>query len=258
MTISGLLYSRKLAALLCDAGEWNEEKHKRDDNGRFVSGGGSNSRKFEIKATKEQIENLQPIAIMQGAEKLSKDELKAIYKGLPDGQNKMDGCKVKFVNSSFGKIIGHGNKEINKIIPQLSDIFNSSIPLHDSNYVSQNQRADGSFHKEHNNFIGYHNYLGKINDLDTEYYVRFTIQETKSNANERNQFHDVFVSDIELYKNTASSRNLSDNNRATDKQSGVDEILAQILFEVNQKDTRDCASVNSIDSLFDMIKSRRK
>lgn len=46
-----------------------------------------------------------------------------------------------------------------------------------------------------------------------------------------NQFHDVFVSDIELYDEKAvNSRNLSDNNRATDEQNAYDKIV-QALYE---------------------------
>ena len=249
MTLSELFFCVKESGYVGDA-DFKEADHPRDEGGRFTETENGSNRHFDIKATKEQIENLQSVAIMQGAEKLSKDELKAIYKALPDGQNKIDGRKVKFVNSSFGKIVGHGNAEIKKIIPQLAEIFNCSIPLHDSNYVSQNQRADGSFHKVHNNFIGYHNYLGKIKDAGNEYYVRFTIQELNTKEKE-NQFHDVFVSDIELYKKSDILCNLSDNNRATIKISPYDSILADVFYVVNNK-TFD----NSLSGLFEMLKNR--
>ena len=214
----------------------------------------SDKKKFDIKATKEQIENLKSMPVTSGAEKLSREELKSVYNSLKDGENQTDGRKAVFVHGTFGKLIGHGNEKIKTVIPYLTDIYNKSIPLYDSNYVSQNKRADGSEHKEHDNFKGYHNYLGKVKIDGDEYYVRFTLQETKSKKEDRNQFHDLFVSDVELYKNKAtSSRNLPDNNRATDEHRGLDKILNEVLSKVNEKETTE----DSLESIFEMIKGGR-
>lgn len=222
---------------------------------RQLVGSDKDEKSFDIKATKKQIDELPSMDVPKGAEQLSNSELKSIYKALPDGENETDGRKVAFVNSSFGKIIGHGNEMIKTIIPYLKKIYDKSIPLHDSNYVSQNKRADGSAHKEHDNFKGYHNYLGEIKADGEEYYVRFTLQETKSAKEERNQFHDVFVSDIELYKNkTAGSRNLPDNNRATDEPRGLDKILNEVLEKVNENPTHDTSEVKSLLAIFRQLK----
>lgn len=256
MTLAEHFYSLKYG-YVADAKHYEEVEVEMQNGTTYTRnqlvGSDKDDKPLDIKATKKQIDELPSLNVNKGAEQLSKEELKDIYKALSDGENETDGRKVTFVNSAFGKIIGHGNEMIKTIIPYLKKIYDKSIPLHDSNYVSQNKRADGSVHKEHDNFIGYHNYLGKIIVDNEEYYVRFTVQETKSSKAERNQFHDVFVSDIELYKNkTASSRNLPDNNRATDEPSGLDKILKQVLQKVNENETHD-----TLEDLFKALKAER-
>ena len=194
---------------------------------------------LNIKATKQQLDNLQEIALKP--HNFSEEQLKNIYKELPPGENKKDGTKAEFVNTSFGKIIRHNNPMIKKIIPQLKEIFDNSIPLYDSNYISTGTRGDGSKHKEHSNFEGYHNYLGKVTDGKDEYYVRMTLQElhTKPGKPAKNQFHSAFVSDIQLYKKEAANhRKHLDNNQATNGR-GVDLILAQALNKINSNITSD-------------------
>ena len=68
-------------------------------------------------------------------------------------------------------------------------------------------------HKNHgSNFIGYHHYLGKFSDEGNEYFIRFTVQQVRTNPSKPkskdftpNQFHSTFISEIEVYENTAIS-----------------------------------------------------
>ena len=189
-------------------------------------------KKLDIKATKEQLNEINPVIIKK--HNFNDTELEKVYKNLRDGKNKVDGRKVQFVNSVYGKIIAHG-KNVKNIIPQLADIFDNSVPLHDSNYVSKNTRSDGTSHKEHPNIKMYHDYLALIKNEGSDYFVRFTVQELKSKI-ENNQFHDVFVSDVKLYdKKAVDELNLPDSRPSKHLNTAFDKILAQALREIKGK-----------------------
>lgn len=213
------------------------------------------SHDLHIIATKEQVDNLKSIPVKNEAKWETRNELKKIYKALPDGKNKSDGRKVKFVGDTFGKIWGHGNDELKKIVPQLKDIFDESIPIYNSNYRSNELRPDGSAHKTHDNYEGYHAYLAKIKDGTDDYYVRFTIEGLKGEKS-TDQMHDVFVSDVDLYKEKAESwRNPPDHNRETTNQSASDKILAEFFDKVNSKNhTKDKNYYSTLDGLMQLMK----
>jgi N12 class adenine-specific DNA methylase len=140
------------------------------------------------------IENLKTIVAKPNT--LSEDELFESYKKLGNGKNRFDNREVRFVNSTFGKIIRHKGIDTKQIITQLKDIFDNSVPI----YFEAEHSKEG--HKKHPNFIGYHNYVGKITLERKEYYVRFTVQEekTRSKNYNPNQLHSTFISNVEFYK----------------------------------------------------------
>lgn len=74
--------------------------------------------------------------------------------------------------------------------------------------------------------MGYHHYLGKINSEGGEYYVRFTVQQIKTNPSKKkkegftpNQLHSTFVSDIEIY--STDNRVVSGNSPATANDDAI-------------------------------------
>jgi hypothetical protein len=130
------------------------------------------------------------------------------YSQLADGENVYDRRKVRFVMSTLGKILRHKGYPAERIVHQLKDIYDNAVPIG----FQEEQAREG--HKKHPNFVGYHNYVGKIADGGREYYVRITVQEerTRSKTYNPNAVHSTFVSDVELYKesdllalNTANS-----------------------------------------------------
>ncbi|MDR3118284.1 MAG: hypothetical protein LBU44_02515, partial [Mediterranea sp.] len=149
----------------------------------------------------QSIEDLAAIGIKP--HNLSNEQLYEAYKNLGDGKNKYDNREVRFVNDTYGKITRNKGLDVKQIIPQLKDVFNHSVPI----YSEQEQQRDG--HKPHNNFVGYHNYLGKIEIDGKDYYVRFTVQEVNAKPQTikrgfvPNELHSTFVSDVEIYKNSA-------------------------------------------------------
>lgn len=191
-----------------------------------------------IKATSRQIEKLNPIRITEN--NYTNSEIQDIYSKLPEGENKTDGRKVRFVKSSLGKILRHKGFDMKKIIPILDTIYNTSIPLDFKEERKQKIRPDGTVHKEHSNFVGYHNYLNKIKDNGNEYFIRLTVQEKKTNKKDfnPNEFHSAYVSDIELYNNNAETAPVTSQiiNRATDELLGTDKILLQIFKKIKSEE----------------------
>ena len=132
---------------------------------------------------------------MDNETSLSKKEAEEIVSNLENGKNKFDGRETTWVKSSVGKILRHKGFDSSLLIPKLKDVYDNSVPILSEHEI----KKDG--HKIHNNFKGYHHYVGKIQLNDNEYYVRFTLQElnTKKKDFIPNQLHSTFVSDINIY-----------------------------------------------------------
>ena len=140
---------------------------------------------------------------------LSKKEAEEIVSILENGKNKFDGRETTWVKSSVGKILRHKGFDSSLLIPKLKDVYDNSVPILSEHEI----KKDG--HKIHNNFKGYHHYVGKIQLNGNEYYVRFTLQElnTKKKDFIPNQLHSTFVSDINIY--STNNRVNTGNNPAT-------------------------------------------
>lgn len=160
---------------------------------------------------------------------LTKKQAEAVVMKLEKGENKYDGRKTTWVISSIGKIIGHKGFDNSLLIPKLKEVYDNSIYLMSEPEI----RKDG--HKEHNNFVGYHHYVGKITFDGTEYYVRLTLQEVKTRKKDfiPNQLHSTFVSDIEIY--STNNRVNTGNTPATANVDAkyVDAKLEQFFENAN-------------------------
>ncbi|MDR0507893.1 MAG: hypothetical protein LBH32_13905, partial [Dysgonamonadaceae bacterium] len=163
-------------------------------------------------------------------------QLDNIYKAIENGKNKFDNREVSFTHNVFGKMYRKDDSLFGKIVPQLKNIFDQSVPI----YSEPEIKREG--HKEHPNLVGYHNYLGKVTIDGKDYYVRFTVQEQKvadKNAKLKdgtpNQMHNTFVSEVELYAidtKNKTANNLTDaaTNGAKDV-SGITDTKLQQFFE---------------------------
>ena len=85
--------------------------------------------------------------------------IEAIYNGLENGKNAIDGREVRFVHGTLGKILHHKGFDTALIVPQLKEIFDQSVSLGFEEEQKGKVRPDGSVHKSHPNFVGYHHYL---------------------------------------------------------------------------------------------------
>jgi len=177
----------------------------------------------------QMIEDLAALGMITHS--FTKEQLQDIYKGIGTAKNSMDGRNVRFVNSTYKKIVNHKGVDQGLIVPQLKDIFESSIP------IIYSELSDG--HKERSNVVGYHHYLGKINLEGKNYYVRFTVQEVSARARTikdgfvPNEMHSSFVSDVSIYDNSIDTPVLSKNiNMATTESiNGIVDAKLQQFFE---------------------------
>ncbi len=152
---------------------------------------------WELAQRLAQVDGLS--AIQVEGKPLDPTQAKEAYQALGRGKNRLDGREVRFVNSTLGKILRHKGFDVSTLIPQLKEVFESSVPIYSE---AEKVRAG---HKAHPNFRGYHNYLGKIAANGREYLVRFTVQEKKAKTETikkgfvPNEMHSVFVTDVEIY-----------------------------------------------------------
>ena len=196
---------------------------------KVVTSEGIELSEIELREKSRQLEDLVPIVVKALPDGF---DSKTAYLALENGWNVLDGRVVRFVNSTYGKIIRHKGYDTTRIIPQLKEIFDASIPIGFQPERPQPVRPDGTIHKKHPNFVGYHNYLGKIVDSDVVYYVRFTIQEERTRNKDYipNSVHSTFVSNVEIYKTDGSLSRSTTSVGERENSVGFDKIVAQFLL----------------------------
>ena len=171
------------------------------------------------------IRALKPIKIERNS--MSREELFAIYKSLPT-VNK-DGNKIRFLRTAFGKNYKEGGL-FAQISPRLNDVLSSAVLAYsEKDSLGGTTRPDGIKHKAHSNVLSFDNYVNKVSIENCEYYVRMTVQNTVDNTT---GLHSCFVSDIDLYENTAIGRTDSAiSRRPNDSFSGIVDAKLQQFFE---------------------------
>lgn len=171
------------------------------------------------------IRALKPIKIERNS--MSREELFAKYKSLPT-VNK-DGNKIRFLRTAFGKNYKEGGL-FAQISPRLNDVLSSAVLAYsEKDSLGGTTRPDGTKHKTHPNVLSFDNYVNKVSIENCEYYVRMTVQNTVDNTT---GLHSCFVSDINLYENTATGRTDSAiSRRPNDSFSGIVDAKLQQFFE---------------------------
>lgn len=171
------------------------------------------------------IRELKPIKIERNS--MSREELFAKYKSLPTVNR--DGNKIRFLRTAFGKNYKEGGL-FAQISPRLNDVLSSAVLAYsEKDSLGGTTRPDGTKHKAHPNVLSFDNYVNKVSIENCEYYVRMTVQNTVDNTT---GLHSCFVSDIDLYENTATGRTDSAiSRRPNDSFSGIVDAKLQQFFE---------------------------
>jgi len=182
----------------------------------------------ELACKLQLIEDL--VAIWIKPHDLTDEQLFEAYKKIGEVLNKNDNRYVSFVNSAYDKITYHKGVDTKKIIPQLKEIFENAVPVYSESEIVR----EG--HKEHGNFTGYNNYLGKASIDEKEYYVRFTAQELKPSRKQgekvgKSQLHNTAISDVELYEKSDVSVTTALSTAATSTSTAFVDTKLQQFFE---------------------------
>jgi hypothetical protein len=156
----------------------------------------------ELARILELVEKLDAVHIVPTD--LSDQQARDIYGTLGVGRNKINGDIVHFVKTTFNKIRKHQGVNVKLIITQLRHVFENSVPIY--NEPERVMRG----HKQHDNFVGYRNYLGKVRINGTDYFVRFTAQELKPSWKNKEkigklQLHSTAISHAILYEKSGPS-----------------------------------------------------
>lgn len=166
---------------------------------------------------------LEPIAVERN--ELSREELREVYNNLPSVEK--DGREIEFYRSTFKKIYKDGGL-FGQVVPVLDEVLEKSVLAYsEEDNLGGTTRPDGTIHKEHPNVDTFDNYVGKVSIDGKEYYVRTTVQTQAGQSGT----HSVFVTEVSIYENTASSLSYPGTPRARVTDDGIVDAKLQHFFE---------------------------
>ena len=156
----------------------------------------------------------------------SKLQLKNLFSSFGDVKNDLDGRDIIFPRGIVGKIrVQSGVKDVGRFAPAFKEAFEKSIPA----FVEEPDVIEG--HKDHYNYSKYRHYVGKIKNVDGEFYVRFTITEEVSGK--RDEFHASTISEISIYENKGAASSGPGPKPGGNTAPFVDDKLSNFLTSVN-------------------------
>ena len=156
----------------------------------------SPERVAERKIKVDEINNL-PVKNVVLSEKADKKTAENIARAHPTITNINDGRAAGFPIDTVGKMLGHRGFDISRIIRDIPMLYETSIRAWSEPEILR----DG--HKSHNNIKEYHHYINIFTDCINEYYIRFTVPETKAGktgGGGNNYIHSTAISNITIYK----------------------------------------------------------
>ena len=169
------------------------------------------------------IRALEPIEVEPN--EMSRDELREVYNNLPEVEK--DGRTIEFYRSAFEKIYKEGGL-FGQVVPVLDAVLDQSVLAYsERDSLGGIVRPDGTVHTEHPNVDSFDNYVGKVQIDGKEYYVRITVAVQPGQSGT----HAVFVSDIDLYENTARSLSYPGSPRARVTSDGIVDAKLAKFFE---------------------------
>ncbi|MDD5891041.1 MAG: hypothetical protein PUC72_00715 [Bacteroidales bacterium] len=167
------------------------------------------------------------------SEAISEEEAERTYLQIGFATNARDKKRVEFVKNTFGKIIRHKGVDTKLLMPKLSLLFENAIPC---TFETEQPKVG---HKDHtSNFVGYHHYINKISIDGVEYYVRFTVQEIRTNPSKQKkegftpyQLHSSSISDVKIYRKTDGSVESPSTSLATGTTGKYLDAKLEYFFE---------------------------
>ena len=129
-------------------------------------------------------------------ETLSQKDAENMVRSFSVVKNINDGRIAEIPINTVGKIIKHKEYNTSRILKSLPSLYESSLLA----WSEPEKKREG--HKYHPNIKGYHHYINKFINGNTEYYIRFTLHETnvKLGKISKNYIHSTAISNTNIYK----------------------------------------------------------
>ena len=183
----------------------------------------------ELMAIAERAKRIMELpAVPANSNSLSKKDLLIKYKSLKPVEK--DGKQIKFYDSAFDKIYKEGGL-FAQAVPYLDEVLKKAeFAYSEADNRAGIKRPDGTIHKAHPNIEKVDNYVGKLSIDGIEYFVRYTINHQQGESG----VHSYFVSNVELYKNTAESLSLPITTRTRGTFDGIVVAKLQQFFETSK------------------------
>jgi hypothetical protein len=203
--------------------------------GMSVDGQGDTDTQAKERARKVSIlQNAAPVEVIPSSP-LGKHDAITKAREMGEMQNNWDKKKTTLPVKVVGKITGHQGFDITTIFGDIKRLYENAIP------AWSEPEASKEGHTSHPNIVAYHNYVNKFSDGTGEYYIRFTVTEERTRKGNpgSNFIHSTAISDIDVYKKTATLSNVS---RIMDRGEArpspfIDKKLQQFFDSVNQDET---------------------
>jgi hypothetical protein len=143
------------------------------------------------------------VTVSESKNKKDAEKITALFKDLV---NKSDGRTAEIPINTIGKILGHKEYDISKIIGEIPALYETSV----LGWSEPEKLQEG--HNPKPNIKGYHHYVNKFTDGAGEYFIRFTLHEEKAKPGKKgkNYIHSTAISDIAIYKKGGHPQRIRD------------------------------------------------
>jgi hypothetical protein len=156
------------------------------------------------------------------------------------------GTDTLFPVGAVSKILSQRGFPAGTIISNFAELYREALYAYSEKERVQAPHPDGTPHKKHPNFEGYHNFVNKFAVKESggnerkEYYIRFTIQEEKASRKApnrvRNFLHSSFISGVELYEANGDTISTGIIDPGESVRTPTDNRLQQFFDSVNPSD----------------------
>ena len=149
---------------------------------------------FDV-AKADVVTGLAPVDVSSFGALPDKKSIANAFRGFGIVTNSRDGRSVRFPANSAGKMVYQ-----KQFAAAFGELFKTAVRA----WSEKENPVEG--HKPHANIENFHSYVDKFTDGRREFYVRFTVRESKDEGSDiRDNVHAAEISDVSVYQKTEAS-----------------------------------------------------
>ena len=213
------------------------DRHEFQD---YFSNGGI-SRHWLLVRSPLEIGSMKCVSIGELGALSDKEAIKELFRSFGEIRNLSDGRRVRFPGKSVGKMIGQCGVDLRAVAPAFDRLFAESLLA----WSEPELPIPG--HKVHPDVMAYHQYVARFCWSGCQYFVRFTVRESRSTPKSRNDVHAATISRVALYKMESATSTGLGHNQAEDPAPFTD-IKLSYFFEA-VKVVKDAVAENECGKL---------